>query len=229
MRAALVQLRSGDDPGANLPVTEGLVREAAAAGAGLVLTPECTNMMSASRSRQTALLAPEAEDATLACLSALAGELGLQPTAVVGRPGLGRTPGDAGGPLRQGDILQRREFRQQVVELVDEADAFAPEAGAVAVAEPAGLGAADQDRARIRRVEEARHVQEGRLAGARGRLQRHHLAGRQGEVDAVEDADLGRRAAVVGLAHPGQAEHGLTHSGAPPPGSAAPHRARARG
>ncbi len=77
MRAALVQLRSGDDPGANLPVTEGLVREAAAAGAGLVLTPECTNMMSASRSRQTALLAPEAEDATLARLRALADELGL--------------------------------------------------------------------------------------------------------------------------------------------------------
>ena len=77
MRAALVQLRSSDDPAANLPVTEGFVRAAAGAGARLVLTPECTNMMSASRSRQTALLAPEAEDATLACLRALAGELGL--------------------------------------------------------------------------------------------------------------------------------------------------------
>lgn len=77
MRAALVQLRSGDDPAANLPVTGSLVREAAGAGARLVLTPECANMISASRSRQTALLAPEAEDATLARLRALADELGL--------------------------------------------------------------------------------------------------------------------------------------------------------
>ena len=47
MRAALVQLCSGDDPAANLPVTEALVREAAAGGAALVLTPECTNIVSA--------------------------------------------------------------------------------------------------------------------------------------------------------------------------------------
>ena len=46
VRAALVQLCSGDDPAANLPVTEALVREAAAGGAALVLTPECTNLVS---------------------------------------------------------------------------------------------------------------------------------------------------------------------------------------
>jgi predicted amidohydrolase len=77
MRAALLQLTSGDDPAANLPATEGLVREAAAGGAGLVLTPECTNMVSASRERQQALLRPEAEDATLARLREVAAELGL--------------------------------------------------------------------------------------------------------------------------------------------------------
>ena len=58
MRAALVQLCSGDDPLANLPATEALVREAAAGGAALVLTPECTNIVSASRARQAAVLAP---------------------------------------------------------------------------------------------------------------------------------------------------------------------------
>jgi predicted amidohydrolase len=75
LRAALVQLCSGDDPAANLAVTERLVREAAAGGAALVLTPECTNIVSASRARQRALLATEAEDPTLARLRALAAEL----------------------------------------------------------------------------------------------------------------------------------------------------------
>jgi len=75
VRAALVQLCSGDDPGANLPVTEALVREAAAGGAALVLTPECTNIVSGSRARQRAVLAAEAEDATLARMREVAAEL----------------------------------------------------------------------------------------------------------------------------------------------------------
>ena len=65
MRAALLQLCSGDDPAANLAATEALVREAAAGGAGLVLTPECTNIVSLDRERQRAVLREEAEDATL--------------------------------------------------------------------------------------------------------------------------------------------------------------------
>jgi predicted amidohydrolase len=77
VRAALVQLCSGDDPVANLAVTERLVREAAAGGAALVATPECTNIVSASRERQRAVLVPEAEDATLARLAAVAGETGV--------------------------------------------------------------------------------------------------------------------------------------------------------
>jgi predicted amidohydrolase len=75
VRAALVQLCSGDDPAANLPATEALVREAAARGAALVLTPECTNIVSGSRARQRAVLVAEAEDATLARLRAVAAEL----------------------------------------------------------------------------------------------------------------------------------------------------------
>lgn len=77
LRAGLVQLSSSDDPEANLPVTEGLIREAAAGGAQLVLTPEVSNLVSQNRQRQRALLRPEAEDPTLARLSAVAGELGI--------------------------------------------------------------------------------------------------------------------------------------------------------
>ncbi len=77
VRAALVQLRSGDDPAANLAATEALVRAAAAGGAALVLTPECTNIVSASRALQARVLVPEGEDPTLARLAAVAAELGV--------------------------------------------------------------------------------------------------------------------------------------------------------
>ncbi|HSF96023.1 MAG TPA: carbon-nitrogen hydrolase family protein [Thermohalobaculum sp.] len=77
MPAALVQLTSSDDPEANLPVTEGLIRQAAAGGAALVLTPEVTNMVSASRTAQEARLALETDDRTLARLREVAAELGI--------------------------------------------------------------------------------------------------------------------------------------------------------
>ncbi|PVA10741.1 amidohydrolase [Pelagivirga sediminicola] len=77
MKAALVQLCSGDDPAANLPVTAALIRQAAAAGAGFVLTPEVTNCVSASRARQMEVLTTEAEDRTLAALRDLAAAHGI--------------------------------------------------------------------------------------------------------------------------------------------------------
>lgn len=77
MRAALIQLTSGDDPIANLPVTRDYVRKAAGAGAAFVLTPEVTNCVSASRALQSEVLTHEAEDPTLRELRADAAELGI--------------------------------------------------------------------------------------------------------------------------------------------------------
>ena len=77
MRAALLQLTSGDEPKSNLVCTLDKVREAAAAGAGFVLTPEVTNCVSTSRRQQQAVLQHEAQDATLAALCDLADELGI--------------------------------------------------------------------------------------------------------------------------------------------------------
>ena len=77
MRTALVQLCSGDDPMANLVVTQGFVADAAAAGAGFVLTPEVTNCVSGSRTRQAEVLHHESDDPTLAALRAQAQELGI--------------------------------------------------------------------------------------------------------------------------------------------------------
>ena len=77
MRVALVQLCSGDDPDANLPVTEALVRKAADGGAELIVTPEVTNIVSSSRAIQKAALRPEAADPTLARLREVAAERGV--------------------------------------------------------------------------------------------------------------------------------------------------------
>ena len=68
VRTALVQLTASDDPEATLPATRAALTEAALEGARFVLTPEVTNCVSASRSRQEEVLREEGEDPTLAAL-----------------------------------------------------------------------------------------------------------------------------------------------------------------
>jgi deaminated glutathione amidase len=77
MRAGLVQLCSSDQPLANIPVTEGFIREAAAKGAEFILTPEVTNIISGSRSHQNQVLNFEQDDPTLARLRIVADELNI--------------------------------------------------------------------------------------------------------------------------------------------------------
>jgi deaminated glutathione amidase len=76
-RAALLQLNVSDTPTDNLPVTLGYVRQAAAGGAQIVLTPEVTNCLSASRAQQDRVLQQEEHDITLAALRAEAENLGI--------------------------------------------------------------------------------------------------------------------------------------------------------
>ncbi|MGA0616768.1 carbon-nitrogen hydrolase family protein [Paracoccus sp. KR1-242] len=77
LTAGLVQLCVSDDPERNLPQTRALIREAAAGGASLVLTPEATNLLNADRETQDRLLRTEAEDLTLAALREDARALGI--------------------------------------------------------------------------------------------------------------------------------------------------------
>jgi len=77
LKAALLQITSSDQPADNLELVRGHVRQAARAGADIVLTPEVTNCVSLSRSHQRAVLSTEAEDATLAALCDEARALGL--------------------------------------------------------------------------------------------------------------------------------------------------------
>ncbi len=77
LRAGLVQITASDDPAANLPAITALIREAAAEGAAFVQTPEVTNIVTMSRTRQNEVLALEADDRSLAALRDLAAELGV--------------------------------------------------------------------------------------------------------------------------------------------------------
>ena len=67
-KVALVQMRSGQHPEANLATVLSAIDEAAGAGAAYVLTPEMTNIVESKRERLFAAIADEEHDPTLAAL-----------------------------------------------------------------------------------------------------------------------------------------------------------------
>lgn len=77
MRAGLVQLTVGDDPVANLAMTQAHIATAVAGGAGFVLTPECANLLSSSRTHQRSVMRHEEDDDTLAALRVQAAQAGI--------------------------------------------------------------------------------------------------------------------------------------------------------
>jgi deaminated glutathione amidase len=77
MKAALLQLTSGDDPHANIEMVRNMMRQAAGQGAGFILTPEVTNCVSTSRAHQAAVLMDQDNDPSLDALRAEAAELGV--------------------------------------------------------------------------------------------------------------------------------------------------------
>ncbi len=76
-RAAAVQMRTGISVAANVAAAEALIREAAAAGADYVLTPEMTTILDRERARLLSAISPEAGDPSLARFRSLAKELGI--------------------------------------------------------------------------------------------------------------------------------------------------------
>lgn len=72
--AACVQLRAGRNVAANVEAAEGLVRQAAEAGATFVATPENTSLMEAERALLFEKAKPEDEDEALRALRAVARE-----------------------------------------------------------------------------------------------------------------------------------------------------------
>jgi deaminated glutathione amidase len=74
---ALVQLRTPDRPKSALEHAEPLIREAAARGAKLVLTPEASNFLQQNRARRAEILRTQDEDLAVLGLRELAKELGI--------------------------------------------------------------------------------------------------------------------------------------------------------
>lgn len=77
MKVAALQMRSGTDVGRNVETFEAMVREAAAAGAVYVQSPEMTGALMRDRAALRAAIRPAAEDPVAARAAALAAELGL--------------------------------------------------------------------------------------------------------------------------------------------------------
>src|SRR5690606_27727908 len=77
---------------------------------------------------------------------------------------------------RHGDVLERAELRQQMVELVDEPEHAVAEHAALALRQASDVLAVDLDQARRRSIEAAEQVQQRALARARSADDRHLLA-----------------------------------------------------
>ena len=88
-RIALIQTRTPDTQAAALAELEPMVREAAAAGARLIATPEGSNLLQRDRSKLQAVLAAPEDDAVVQGLRRLARALGVEiliGSALVRRP-----------------------------------------------------------------------------------------------------------------------------------------------
>jgi deaminated glutathione amidase len=76
-KAALIQMRSGLSPAANIDACVRMIGEAKSAGADYVQTPEMTNIMELKRERLFATIVTEEADTSLATLRELARKLGI--------------------------------------------------------------------------------------------------------------------------------------------------------
>jgi predicted amidohydrolase len=76
-KAAMIQMRSGIEPAANVDAAARMIGEAKAAGADYVQTPEMTNIMEVKRERLFSTIVPEEQDASLATFRELARKLGI--------------------------------------------------------------------------------------------------------------------------------------------------------
>ena len=74
---ALIQMRSGIDPAANLAMACDLIRQAAARGAMLVATPETTHLVQKDADQAFAVMRTPDEDPAIPAFAALAKELGI--------------------------------------------------------------------------------------------------------------------------------------------------------
>src|SRR5260221_10769339 len=92
--------------------------------------------------------------------------------------------------LRQHDVFQRREFRQQMVILVDKAQELSPQDRTLMIAQGRGALAVEHDIAAVRAFQQPCNMQQGRLAAARLAHQGDDLPGAKVERDPSQDLEL---------------------------------------
>ncbi len=123
---------------------------------------------------------------------------------------------------RHHHVFQRGEFRQQVVELVDEAQRLVAQQATRGVRQGRHALAGDEHLTCGRHIEATQQVQQGALAGAGGTDDRHRFAGIDLQVQPIEHRGL-HAAFGVGLAQALGTDHfiaavdDLIHSAGPPP------------
>ena len=76
-KAAMIQMRSGLKPGANIDKAVSMIGEAKSAGADYVLTPEMTNILAGNREQLLAVITEEENDSSLSTLRELARKLAI--------------------------------------------------------------------------------------------------------------------------------------------------------
>jgi predicted amidohydrolase len=76
-KAAMIQMRSGMQPAANVDAAARMIGEAKSAGADYVQTPEMTNIMEVKRERLFSTIVPEEQDTSLATFRELARKLDI--------------------------------------------------------------------------------------------------------------------------------------------------------
>jgi predicted amidohydrolase len=76
-KAAMIQMRTGLMPAANIDAAVRMIGEAKSAGADYVLTPEMTNIMEVKRERLFTIIVEEEADTSLATFRELARKLGI--------------------------------------------------------------------------------------------------------------------------------------------------------
>src|SRR5215211_7400002 len=105
------------------------------------------------------------------------------------RPGAGCAGIRISHELRKDHVLRRIELRQQVMELVDEAEKLPPQAGTALVIELARFLACEADRTLEATLEQTDRLQQGRLARSRWPEKCNDLARSDLQVDAAQHFD----------------------------------------